>query len=145
MSDTSCVSHQSGGFSNEIVARICGDTQEPRAHCSNEGGQRAVTRLNEEHSDTSDEMIAPVAVPEKLADIPSALQLVSIDETAALLSVTRRFVYALIEQGELATVSLGRHRAVPITEIAVCSIRYIKVIERNRWLSLLVLWQITGR
>jgi len=41
----------------------------------------------------------------------------SIDATAERLGIGRTFVYALIKEGKLASVKLGRRRLVPISAI----------------------------
>jgi excisionase family DNA binding protein len=46
-------------------------------------------------------------------EVPPARRLYSINEAAALLSVTPKHVYALAYDGQLATVKLGRRRLIP--------------------------------
>jgi excisionase family DNA binding protein len=69
--------------------------------------------------------ILRLVTPQRVAgsDQVAPLQF-KIEDTARLLSVSRRTVERLIEQGELATVGTGRLKRIPFDSIAAYQVRH---------------------
>lgn len=61
-------------------------------------------------------MTATASRPRQCDDLELAAY--SVDQTCIALGVSKPTVYKLIEQGRLRTVSVGRRRLIPATELA---------------------------
>jgi excisionase family DNA binding protein len=58
--------------------------------------------------------------------------LLSVEETATMMSLGRTLVYALVRRGEIASIKVGKSRRIPIGALHTFILRYAENAEGER-------------